>query len=280
MHPPPEPSDQMRAQAERLRGPDGRYLLPPTPASAPWTGGRLLRVGRAFALLRQDTWAPDVLQRAVLGDHTGTLDRVVLPDPSTPGAAASVAELVRLAARYTDADRLPGRTQLVVRWPSGDTGTAAAFAAAGLRLDALMGERAAEPLPGHPVAGVTVRIAAPADVPAVVDLAVEETRYHVAISPFTRDVDAVRGWTSSAVLAADPAHPVFVAERDGRVVGYAACELVDTPDDGLVHPLPPGRTGHLRSVGVTAAGRGRGTGTALVHAAGPVQARWNRGARR
>ncbi|MGH3587711.1 MAG: GNAT family N-acetyltransferase, partial [Pseudonocardia sp.] len=94
-----------------------------------------------------------------------------------------------------------------------------------------------------------------------------EVRFHLPLTPFTRDVPVVRPYMEAAVRETAPDRPVFVAERAGAVLGYAACLVVDTPDDGLVRPTPPGRSGDFLSVGVRADARGTGVGTAIVGAA-------------
>lgn len=140
-----------------------------------------------------------------------------------------------------------------------------------VRRRAVVGPLGPQPLPGRPAPGIRVRLAEPRDAAQVGDLAVEELCYRLPLTPFTRDVPVVRPRMSAAVSQPDPACPVFVAEQErddpSALIAYAACRLVDTPDDGLVHPAAPGRAGHFLSVGVAAEARGSGVGGALVHTA-------------
>ena len=75
------------------------------------------------------------------------------------------------------------------------------------------------------------------------------------------DLDAARELVRDAALPLDgfdEAAQVFVADRDGRIVGVAALED---------HGAGAGRALLLRSVAVAPDARGSGVGTALVHAA-------------
>jgi ribosomal protein S18 acetylase RimI-like enzyme len=107
----------------------------------------------------------------------------------------------------------------------------------------------------------------------VIELAHEELRFHLPLTPFTRELPVVRPFMQAAVRDQDPALPVFVIERDRTVVGYAVCRVVDIPDAGQGPALPPGRFAHFLSVGVREDIRGSGAGGALVRTAADALAR-------
>jgi len=265
--------DQLLAhQAARVRRLTEQPRFPASHAEAADPPGSLITVAGAAAVVELVTWPPDAFERVVLGDRTASLHLVALPDPHEPAAAEAVTTLVaEIRSRIAPIDGL--RTQLFLRWPDADTAMHAHWEQAGLQVDALWCTRPLGEVPASPAADVIARPALPTDAEQVGELAVEEVRFHLPLTPFTRDVPVVRPHVEAAVREPTPDRPVFVAERAGEVIGYAACRVVDTPGDGLVRPGPPGRTGHFLSVGVRADARDAGAGRAIVRAAAQHLAR-------
>ena len=253
-------------QAARLRRFTAEPRLPASRAEARARPGTLVTVPGAAAVVELVTWPMDAFERVVLGDRTASLHLAALPDPHNPAAADTVAALVAdIRSRIAPVEGL--RTQLFLRWPDADTAMHRHWEQAGLQVDALWCTRPLGEIPGSPAPDILARPARPGDAERVGELAVEEVRFHLPLTQFTRDVPVVRPHVEAAVREPTPDRPVFVAERAGEVVGYAVCRVVDTPDDGLVRPAPPGRTGHFLSVGVRADARGAGAGRAIVRAA-------------
>src|SRR5690606_19360984 len=253
-------------QAARVRRLTDQPRLPASRAEAADPPGSLISVDGAAAVVELVTWPPDAFERVVLGDRTATLHLVALPDPHEPTAAeAAVGLVTEIRSRTAPIDGV--RTQLFLRWPEADTAMHPNWERAGLQVDALWCTRPLGELPSCPATDVLARPARPPDAERVAELAVEEVRFHLPLTPFTRDLPVVRPRVEPAVRRPARDRPVFVAERAGDVVGYALCRVIDTPDDGLVRPAPPGRTGHFLSVGVRADARGAGVGRAIVRAA-------------
>ena len=64
--------------------------------------------------------------------------------------------------------------------------------------------------------------------------------------------------------------PIWVAERDGRMIGLLECGLTDaSPGSWLAGLLPVGRWGYVNCASVLPGRRGQGVGHALVAAALP-----------
>jgi GNAT superfamily N-acetyltransferase len=115
-----------------------------------------------------------------------------------------------------------------------------------------------------------VRAAAVSDLGALVRLNAEVHALHRAEMPEKyRAIEPgeVEGWFRG--LLADDRHAIFVAEEQGRAIGFAVVERVDEP--GHVFALPR-RIAMVGQLGVTAGSRRRGAGRALM-AAAEAQAR-------
>lgn len=109
-----------------------------------------------------------------------------------------------------------------------------------------------------------IRRAAAADLDAVVKLLYEVQEVHAKGRPdlFIR---GGRKYSNEEVLQifSDPKRPVLVAERDGKVVGYAFCIFEQTPPSSSLQPM---KTLYLDDLCVDEACRGRHVGTALYEA--------------
>jgi GNAT superfamily N-acetyltransferase len=106
----------------------------------------------------------------------------------------------------------------------------------------------------------TIRTATETDLPALAQLWHEnmilQPRFALTLAPNAREawVAAARGWLD------DPRCGLFAAERDGRLVGYAAGWLQALP--GLV----PEEIGLIRELALDAHGYHGGVGRSLVDA--------------
>jgi ribosomal protein S18 acetylase RimI-like enzyme len=119
-------------------------------------------------------------------------------------------------------------------------------------------------------ATAVVRPAGPGDADEIAQVHVDSWRetYSGLIPDRYFDADALdarrRMWR--AILRLDPMPgTLVVAERDGRVVGFAFAGSADHPD--AVKGVEPARGLHLFSIYLAAAEQGAGTGHALLEAA-------------
>ena len=117
-----------------------------------------------------------------------------------------------------------------------------------------------------PVGDDAIRPFRPEDLASLQQMAGElhhDSRFHVdSRFPQERSRALFATWIEKA--CADPAQQVFVAELDGRIAGYLACQRVTATQ------------GQIQLVGVDPTARNRGLGKHLVHSAlnwlGPAQA--------
>ena len=112
-----------------------------------------------------------------------------------------------------------------------------------------------------------VRPASPDDAIRIADIYVAMARYHAALDPAEYRVPqhaAVVTRFRSELEAADEADLHLVAEVDGVVVGSLDAFMRPLPSDGSMR-MP--RRGAMIGIAVDEGWRGRGIGTALLHAA-------------
>jgi GNAT superfamily N-acetyltransferase len=224
------------------------------------------------------------------GEAAGVLTHHSWPAGSAPllWSAAEVTELhpVLGGAGYAGADalltewrrRIPARlrqapdSSAVVTWPSRDVVAARAFLDHGLvPLAVLAVRRAGTPAAApRPDPDLEVRRAREDDLEACVELAMHEIAYSSTVggSVLRPDAEAVKRTALRERFARD--EPIWVAERDGRVVGLLECGLTDaTPGTWLAGLLPTGRWGYVNCASVLPGRRGHGVGHALVTTALP-----------
>ena len=116
-------------------------------------------------------------------------------------------------------------------------------------------------------ADVRIRATTPADASRIADIYVAMARHHSALDPAEYRVQehaAVMTRFRAELEAADEADLHLVAEVDGVVVGQLDAFLRPLPSAGSMR-MP--RRGALIGIAVDEDWRGRGIGTALMHAA-------------
>lgn len=166
--------------------------------------------------------------------------------------------------------RVPERDSACsVVWPSRDVQAARALLDGGLTPLSCLAVRPPTPpdrfteLRGT----VTVRRAGPADLDAVVELALLELRYAALVGSSTYRPDAPRLKRAAAQVRLHSSDPVWLAERGGVPVAVAECGWVDADRPSAGHRLRPGTWAYVNCVSVREQDRGSGVGQRLMTAA-------------
>ncbi|GAA4730866.1 GNAT family N-acetyltransferase [Actinomycetospora chibensis] len=174
--------------------------------------------------------------------------------------------------------RIPARVRhasdsaAVVTWPSRDVVASRAFLDHGLvPLAVLAVRRPGPPVPPpSPDPHLRVRRAREDDLDGCVELAMHEIAYSSLVggSVMRAEAEAVKRTALRERWARD--EPIWVAERDGRMIGLLECGFTDaSPGTWLAGLLPVGRWGYVNCASVLPGRRGQGVGHALVAAALP-----------
>ncbi len=216
----------------------------------------------------------------------GTLVRLSWPVGTLPRlwSAAEVAELHPLlgavggdgmdALLATARERLTGLAPLgedsacVLTWPSRDVAASRALLDHGMVPLSVIAVRIARAMDRRPPAeGLTVRLAGPADLPGCVRLALAELAYsaHVGGGRLRPNAEGLK--QASLRDRFDRGDPVWVAERDGELLGMAECGWTDShPGTWAGSRLQPGRWGYVNCAFVSPGAREQGVGRALLAA--------------
>lgn len=106
-----------------------------------------------------------------------------------------------------------------------------------------------------------IRRAEEKDIPEIVELLLQVAGVHAAGRPdLFRSGARKYADVELAEILRDPERPVFVAENDGHVVGYAFCVNATRTDDNILTPV---RTLYVDDICVDEKERGKGIGKAL-----------------
>lgn len=164
-------------------------------------------------------------------------------------------------------DRLaPGTdSACLVTWPSRDAEAGRALLAHGFApLTTLAVRRATGETTGSS-AGLAVRLATGRDLDVMLELELAELEYSALVGAAVARPDARAVKRAALARNLEQGDPVWLAERDGVVVGLAHCRLLDADPSSLSGTrLPTGRWGYVNCVSVRAEARGAGVGRALM----------------
>ncbi len=107
---------------------------------------------------------------------------------------------------------------------------------------------------------VSIRKAEARDIPTVLDLLLQVLTVHADGRPdiFRHDVTKYNEEELKEIFR-DPTRPVFVAEKEGTVSGYAFC-MFQTPSNSVMYPI---KTLYIDDICVDEKQRGYGIGTQL-----------------
>lgn len=257
------------AQRERLAGLDP--LLPP-PAAPP--KGEVITAalpdgGAVAGVLVRTAHPPGSLARTWA---TAELVELV-PLLGETGLAGMHTLLAAWRARLPALGLPDHDSACVVTWPSRDATATRALLDHGFAPLTVIAVRTGGGPDSRPVRlpDLVVRRARPADLDAVVELAMAELAYSALVGATVVREDAAelkRGMLASRL---DRGDPVWVAEQDGLVVGLAECGVSDAaPGTWTGTRLPAGRWAYVNCASVLPGARGQGVGRTLldaVHAA-------------
>jgi GNAT superfamily N-acetyltransferase len=186
------------------------------------------------------------------------------------GAAGDTAMDALLREWRRVLERRPAGTDsaCLITWPSRDAGAAQPLLAHGfvpLTNLAVRLVRAGTPAARAPQAGVTVRPATAGDLGTVLELELAELAYSALVGAAIARPDAEAVKRAALTRHVGQGDPIWVAERDGVVVGVAHCRLLDVTSGGLTGTrLRPGRWGYVNCLSVAGAARGTGVGRELM----------------
>jgi GNAT superfamily N-acetyltransferase len=177
-----------------------------------------------------------------------------------PGMDALLRELSRVLERRT-----PGPdSACVVTWPSRDVEAAGPLLAHGFAPLSTLAVRTDDGEP-DPVNGLAVRLATIRDLDVALELELAELAYSALVGAAVDRPDARRIKRDALAGHLEQGDPVWLAEREGVVVGLAHGRLVDAEPGSMTGTrLRAGRWGYVNSVSVLPEARGSGVGRRLM----------------
>ncbi len=176
------------------------------------------------------------------------------------GMDALLRELHRVLARGASGPD----SACLVSWPSRDVEAARPLLDHGFAPLSTLAVRTA---PGEDEAGdgVTIRPATLRDLAVALELELAELAYSALVGAAIDRPNARRIKNAALTRHLEQGDPVWLAERDGVVVGLAHCRLVDAgPGSVTGTRLRTGRWGYVNCVSVRAEARGTGVGRRLM----------------
>lgn len=160
-------------------------------------------------------------------------------------------------------------SSVLVAWPSRDVRATRALLDHGFTPLTCLAVRPATPVDTKLSGTVKMRRAGPADLDAVVELALAELEYAALVGASVLREDAATLKRNAARVRlhttdrTDP-DPVWLAERDEAPVGLAECGWVDTATHRGEHRLTDGRWAYVNCLSVHERERGTGVGQRLM----------------
>jgi GNAT superfamily N-acetyltransferase len=152
----------------------------------------------------------------------------------------------------------------LLTWPSRAADAAKPLLAHGFTPLTSLAVRVGPP-PRVPRTDIAVRLATLADLDVVLALELAELAYSALVGAAIVRPDAETVKRAALTRHIEQGDPIWLAERDGVVVGLAHCRLLDVEEGGLIGTrLRPGRWGYVNCVSVADTARGSGVGRELM----------------
>lgn len=156
----------------------------------------------------------------------------------------------------------------LVTWPSRDVEATRALLDHGFTPLSCLAIRGPAPSTDTKLSGtVKLRRAGPADLDAVVELALAELSYAALVGASVLRPEAAQLKRTAAHVRLHSDDPVWLAERDGAPIALAECGWVDTERHHGGHRLQAGRWAYVNCVSVHEKARDTGVGRALMNLA-------------
>lgn len=176
--------------------------------------------------------------------------------------------LLREWCRVLERHRPDHDSACLLTWPSRDAESSKPLLSHGfapLTSMAVRPLRAGSPAHGAPQAGVRIRLASQRDLEVALRLELAELAYSALVGAAVVRPDAETVKRAALIRHLEQGDPVWLAERDGVVVGLAHCRLMDVTAGSLTGTrLRPGRWGYVNCVSVLDEARGTGVGRELM----------------
>ncbi|MBW4719921.1 GNAT family N-acetyltransferase [Saccharothrix obliqua] len=180
--------------------------------------------------------------------------------------AAGMDALLRAWRRWLDrAGPAESDSACVLTWPSRDVAAGRALLDHGLVPLSVIAVRTGSPVAAAGPGAFAIRRATPADLDAVLALALLELRYSAMVGSTVDRPEAAALKRRALAERLAAGGPAWLAERDGIAVALAECALVTSePGNWTSTRLPPGRWGYVNCVSVLPGARGAGIGQQLM----------------
>ena len=250
----------LAAQEERFARLD--RVLPPAPAPEPgeMISAALPDGSRVAGVVTHTMVGPGLPPWLWSAAHTYELQPLV-----GHAGAAGMDALLRAFRHWLDrvGDRGPDTASTVI-WPSRDVDCTRVLLDHGLQPLTVTAVRPPTTV-RTPSLTVNVRPAMPSDEDAVVELAMAEVRFSAKVGTAILRAEAEPMRRASIAARLGVADEIWVAERDGMVVGLAETGVVpNTPVTKTSRQLPVGLWGYVNCLSVLPGARGAGIGQQLM----------------
>ena len=183
------------------------------------------------------------------------------------GAAggAGMDALLRELGRAIGREAAGQDSACLVTWPSRDVEAAKPLLAHGFTPLSTLAVRTADHPADRPRGRLAIRLATSRDLEAALELELAELAYSALVGAAIDRPDARPVKRAALTQHLAQGDPLWLAERDGEVVGLAHGRLVDaTPGSAIGTRLRTGRWGYVNCVSVRPDTRGTGVGRRLM----------------
>ena len=180
------------------------------------------------------------------------------------GGGVGIDALLRDLRRLIERGAPGPDSSCLVTWPSRDVEVARSLLAHGFAPLSTLAVRTS-PCADEAAEDLPVRLATTRDIGVALELELAELAYSAQVGAAIDRPDARRVKRAALAKHLEQGDPVWLAERDGVVVGLAHGRLLDAePGTATGARLPAGRWGYVNCVSVRPEARGSGVGRRLM----------------